>query len=323
MLVLTHKLLFGAGQEGSVGIQGPDGNWNSCGTGHDWSYVMQPGSTITADMWINYQVLSNAHPHLHRRPASTASHPIAAGDYYGYYVCRGRQHRLCDLPHLPVAQVEDAICRTYRTLRLPVSFLKEIGTLLQATMAEKQRLTQELHDSLTKQLAKLEVREERLIDLAADGLLTRSKIQERSNAIQLEKARIHTSLSDTSAQLELGVERLRTCLDLAQNVPALYERLTDQGRRQANHTFYRCFYLDELSDQSQIIVGDSLLNPPFDEIQDAADVYGAEDVKGLDRYAAAFNRIQTPVLAHIFPVTVSSKRVLVGAVGIEPTTARV
>jgi hypothetical protein len=61
LLVLTHRLLFGAGQKGGVGIQGPDGSWNSCGSGHDWSYVLQPSSSVTADMWINYPVLSNAH----------------------------------------------------------------------------------------------------------------------------------------------------------------------------------------------------------------------------------------------------------------------
>ena len=244
------------------------------------------------------------------------------GDFYGYYVCRGRQQRLCDLPHLPVAQVEDAISRNYRALRLPESFLAEIGTLVEATMADEQRATQELHDSLTKQLAKLEAREERLIDLAADGLLSRNKIQERSNAIQLEKACIQVSLSDTSAQLELGAERLRTCLDLVQNVPALYERLTDRGRRLANHTFYRCFYLDELPDQSQIVVSDSLLNPPFDEIQQAAELHSVEDVKGLDRFAEAFDRDHTPVLGHIFLVDGSSKQAVVGLVGVEPTTKR-
>jgi hypothetical protein len=68
----------------------------------------------------------------------------------------------------------------------------------------------------------------------------------------------------------------------------------------ADHTFYRRFYRDELPDQSRVIVGNSLLNPPFDEIQQAADLSGTEDVKGLDRCAEAFDGNQTPVLAHIF-----------------------
>ena len=47
----------------------------------------------------------------------------------------------------------------------------------------------------------METREQRLIDLAADGLLNRSKILERSNAIQAEKVRIQASLTDTTAEL--------------------------------------------------------------------------------------------------------------------------
>jgi hypothetical protein len=42
-----------------------------------------------------------------------------------------------------------------------------------------------------------------------------------------------------------------------------------------------------------------LLNPPFDEIHDAAGLYGGGNVEGLGRYAEAFNGDQTPVLAHI------------------------
>lgn len=115
------------------------------------------------------------------------------GGRYGYYFCRSRQEGLCDLPHLPVTQVEEAIAARYTLLQVPEDFAVSVRAELEATMEDQQRLTRELHITLTTQLTKLEAREERLIDLAADGALTRAKIQQRSNAIQLERPASKTS----------------------------------------------------------------------------------------------------------------------------------
>lgn len=42
--------------------------------------------------------------------------------YYDYYFCRGRQLGECDLPHLPVAEVEAAVLSIYSRLQLPEDF---------------------------------------------------------------------------------------------------------------------------------------------------------------------------------------------------------
>ncbi len=264
------------------------------------------------------------------------------GEYYGYYLCRGRQEGDCNLPHLPVHLVEDAICRNYTRLAVPDDFASEVRTILETTMADQQRFTRDLHDSLTKQLAKLEAREERLIDLAADGVLTKSKIHERSNAIKVERARIHASLNDTSAELAVGAQRLRDCLDLVADPIRLYEHSPDQTRRQLNQTFYKRFYLD---DEDTISVPSYVLNPPFDEIQEASWVYQrqkalalgsktphaihmtrvnrqeqSKDENGPSLAAGPTQGTVTPELADIFSVSVSSKRVMVELRGFEPLT---
>ena len=256
------------------------------------------------------------------------------GGRYGYYLCRSRQVGLCDLPHLPVAQVEEAIAARYTLLQVPEDFAGTVRAELETTMADQQRLTQELHANLTKQLTKLEAREERLIDLAADGALTRAKIQQRSNAIHLERARIQTQLSDTSEQLALGAQRLREALDLVADPARLYRRALDDTRRQLNQTFYRRFYLD---DDTRVTVTSDVLNPPFDEIQDASWVYRRQKDLAL-RHRTSADQLptkstnenrpghktgpvqdhQTPVLADIFRVNGSSKRVMVELRGFEP-----
>jgi hypothetical protein len=39
-------------------------------------------------------------------------------DVYFYYICRGRQNHTCNLPYLPVADVEDAVTDHYVTVTL-------------------------------------------------------------------------------------------------------------------------------------------------------------------------------------------------------------
>ncbi len=92
----------------------------------------------------------------------------------------------------------------------------------------------------------------------------------------------------------------------------------------------------------EVAVSQSELKPPFDEIQGAANAYGrykqltvgarskvgtrartpgvATNSTKRRNLAAAPEDDQTLVLADIFPVGVSSKRVLVGPAGLEPAT---
>ena len=191
------------------------------------------------------------------------------GNLYGYFVCRGRQEGICTLPHLPAWQVEDAICTTYLQLALPDDFLTAVRSQIEATIADQLKLTREMHDKLRSQLGKLELREQRLIDLAADGLLERSKILEKSNAIRLERARIEASMVDTTAKLELGAERLRHCLDLAADPAALYADAEDATRGQLNRTFYERFFVGD----EPVAITRPELKQPFDELHDASRVY--------------------------------------------------
>jgi len=256
--------------------------------------------------------------------------------YYGYFVCRSRQEGLCDLPHLPVSQVEEAIARHY-THRLDIgeAFTRELKQQLGQAMAEHQQLAHELHSRLRAQLTKLETREGRLIDLAADGQLSRSKIQERSNAIRVERARIEAQLADTTSQLELGAQRLTECLDRARNAAQLYREAPDEIRRLINQSFYERFYLNDDEHQAQV-TGD-VLKAPFDEITEASWVYqrqkqlalgnrpdgkhalpsesGQTNENGPDLPIRPVPENRTPVLADVFQDRVSSKRVVVDLLG--------
>ncbi|NQE67353.1 hypothetical protein NG2371_01805 [Nocardia gamkensis] len=186
------------------------------------------------------------------------------GHYYGYFLCRGRQERVCDLPHLPAERVEQAIVDHYATLRLPTSFHTALRELLDEALADEQTSVRAMHASLTTRLKELDAKEERLLDLAADGTLPQAKIKARLRTIHTDRAKVQVSLTATSAELAVGVDVLKRGLDLLIDPAQLYRARTDTVRRHLNQAFFQRFYLDVggvTSDQ---------LHQPFADLHQAA-----------------------------------------------------
>jgi site-specific DNA recombinase len=261
------------------------------------------------------------------------------GARYAYYLCRARQEGACDLPHLPVSHVERAIEAGHRVERLPAGLGDTLRAELTAAMSERQQLTLGMHAALRAQLAKIDVQEGHLIDLAADGSLPTTKIRERLNSLVLERARIQSGLANTDAELQLGAERLRESVLLAERSDLLYERASEEIRRQLNLALFDAFYLDDLD--GGIRVTQVERREPYAEIWEAGSTYVVWKDSSTQPVATPTSVVNIdqarlrrdtsdrrdggqPRLAYllkdVFPVGVSSRAIMVGAVGLEPTT---
>ncbi|WP_280314748.1 recombinase family protein [Nocardia wallacei] len=124
-------------------------------------------------------------------------HTGRAGKKYSYFVCRGRQDGLCDLPHLRIEAVEDAVVEHYHTLQLPTTFIDDIRGGLDEALADHQGATKELHASLSRRLRDLDRQENQLVDALADSTLPGDKIRAKLRDITLQKDRIKLGLADT------------------------------------------------------------------------------------------------------------------------------
>ncbi len=135
---------------------------------------------------------------------------------------------------------------------------------------EQHATVQFLQDALRKQLAKLEIREERLIDLAADDALPKPRPEGRLNKIAMDRNRIQAGLQRTGEELKAGYDLLLTSLDLNREPAALYRRVPDEIRRLVNETLNERFYVDERGEVAQ-----ALRKPPFDISQKLSTLGGA------------------------------------------------
>ncbi len=251
------------------------------------------------------------------------------GKRYGYFLCRGRQEKVCDMPHLPVDLVEQAIVDHYHTLELPVDFIESVRQRLEGAVSNEQAATHTMHANLKKRLKEIDKQENRLLDLAADGAMPQAKIRAKLLDLAAERERVETGLSATSRELGTGATALRHALHLVADPHSLYRDVTDSARRHLNQTFFRRIFLDDTR------VTHDEKTPVFQEIIEAKYAYQSRPVPATidadqryersprDARASSGSAVtDLPTLARVYTVSGSSRPVMVGMTGFEPATLR-
>jgi site-specific DNA recombinase len=192
------------------------------------------------------------------------------GGTYGYFRCLSRRPGGCDLPHLPVEYVEDAVEAYWTTQRLPEAFVRQVRADMDAVLAETASSRQLLHDQLTRELASLHRQEEHLLDLAADPEWSTGKVRTRLTRLQAQRQQIQTRLADTDDHLACGAEVLQAQLDLLTCPDELYRRLNDHGRRLLNQAVFDRLLIDRVPDPSVIQVAGGTYTEPVHDLMTAA-----------------------------------------------------
>ncbi len=248
---------------------------------------------------------------------------IGRGGTYQYYVCRQRKEGTCDLPYLPVYRIEEALEIHYKSLNLPTNFLADIHDRIDQALADEQGSVRDIDAKVTRQLKELEVKEERLIDLAADGMLPQHKIRMKLHEIHTQKRKAQDSLANISAELTVGGAVLNKALGLIEDPSGLYYSATDPVRRLMNQSFFEKIYVDEIGDVT------TDLAEPFAGLYAAETAWAATradlgdettpaPIKRRPRIAEASDGIQ---MVRLFSVDGSTKTSMVELRGFEPLTS--
>ena len=94
----------------------------------------------------------------------------------------------CDLPYLPVKVVEEAIQQEIERLRLMPPEIACLRERVARHMEQRLGAEKETHARAKTELAALDVKDERLLDLAAEGSLSADKMRERIRRYQVQRA---------------------------------------------------------------------------------------------------------------------------------------
>ncbi|MRH93511.1 hypothetical protein GFY24_39995 [Nocardia sp. SYP-A9097] len=178
------------------------------------------------------------------------------GNKYPYFTCSRSKEGLCDLPSLPVEWVEEAVVEHYRTLQLPSDFATESRKLLEEIVSDEQSTIRDTHASLNRQLKDLDKKENRLIDLLADGSMPQAKIRMKLIELKSQRKRLEAGMTNTSEKLAIGASVLRHALDLVADPYTLYRDAGPEARRLLNETFFERFYVDDHQDSIELRMAD-------------------------------------------------------------------
>lgn len=242
------------------------------------------------------------------------------GGTYQYFFCRMRKEGTCDLPFLPVELVEAAVLDHYRALQLEPEFIANVTKILDDAVTDRQGSVRAMHAQLNRRLKELDVKEERLLDLATEGELPQAKIKARLRKIEIDRESARSRMVGTTAELATGVEVVKTALELAANPYSLYQRADDDTRRFMNETFFQALYLDDTGIQT------GTLKPPFDDFQEAERLWSTaqmpETTRGPRIAEASYQADKSgePTLSGIVLVSGLNKTSVVELRGIEPLT---
>ncbi|WP_425319238.1 recombinase family protein [Agreia bicolorata] len=249
------------------------------------------------------------------------------GAIYNCFLCRARQDGLCDLPYLPADEVESAVAHGVGPVALTHNFSGQLKSDIADALQETQEGEKEVHTRLKKQLEALTIQEDRLYDLAMDTELTNDRLKERIRAVKVEQADLRSKLTQTDDVLERGAKTLMAYIELLSDPETLYRDSPNRVRRLLLEAFFECVRLGE--DLTVQATG-----APREAVQELRDADQSFRTSHLEtavisagtqketprRRTRGLKSELEPRLANFFAVNSSSKSILVGRVGLEPTT---
>jgi site-specific DNA recombinase len=166
------------------------------------------------------------------------------GGTYGYYICRGRQEGLCDLPSLPIADVEDRLARAFGTLAIGQDFVDSIRSDIDAALERAQWMDREMRTNIRAKLRQLDIKEERLLDLAAEADVATLRLADRLKAMELERGNLQEKLARADTHIQRGVDTVRAYLNLLVSPDSLFNMAGDSERRGLLEAFFSGIWLD-------------------------------------------------------------------------------
>ncbi len=215
-----------------------------------------------------------------------------AGGEYFYFYCPGTKDGTCTTRHYNLFHVEEVVEQHYKTRRFDPAFVATMREMMTATLDDQNEAQRLLRHQLDEQLAALNVREENLLNLAADGSMPQAKIKTRLLDIEHERTRLIEQLGSVELDLSSGFRYIDANLQLLENPQDLYRGASDEVRRRLNQAIFAALYIED-----EKVVRDAL-NEPLDELFATEAGYRAGTI---DPGSEAINSVYTAAFAAAQP----------------------
>ena len=187
------------------------------------------------------------------------------GETYLYFFCRGLQKHVCESPYVNIAYIEDAVARYYSGVTFSPDFIASMKTALEETIQKTTVNERAIREQVAKQVSELTIKEDRLIDLAADGTLPRESIRDRLRKIREQREKAESQLASIVEDLKAGAANIMMALDFLIQPYDMYTQASEHVRKLLNDAIFEKIYIHaERQDIAETIqVSEAILTEPL------------------------------------------------------------
>lgn len=161
-----------------------------------------------------------------------------AGNYYGYFVCRGRQEHRCSQPNHRVVAVEGAIERCYVHVGLTPKQREAVRSAVHVYVDQIRAQADGKSESARNLLIDLESQEAKLLTAHYADQISDALFQKETQRIQRERAAAERVIKELEVPFEEALATLDKALDLTTDIQRAYEQGDGQERRLLNQAFF-------------------------------------------------------------------------------------
>ena len=192
------------------------------------------------------------------------------GGKYPYFFCSGRVNGTsCSArANIRPELIERAIERHYATVELPTARLQRGKAAIHALAEISQGALNEVKRAKTVLIAKLEARQDKLVEMRFDEKsISAALFKRKQKQLQGELDAAHESLAETDERMAINREQLELALELAEDVQAVYLAADEQTRRGYNQAFFRKLLVtaewDDDRAETSVQISRAELTPPY------------------------------------------------------------
>ncbi|GAB3428701.1 recombinase family protein [Flindersiella endophytica] len=189
------------------------------------------------------------------------------GGTYFYFICRGHQEHLCDLPNHRMGDIERAVEDHFATVVFSEEFREEVRIALESGLGQDLDHSQKIRRKLQARIRELDKKEDAYLDLVGDPNWPKAKLTAKVQAVREERERVRIELDGLVSDISGGKQVITAALDLLQDPQELYRRCGPEEKR----LLAQMVFVKLKIDNGEIV--DEELAEPFDAVVPAGRWY--------------------------------------------------
>ncbi|GAB3990722.1 hypothetical protein GCM10028771_07970 [Nocardioides marmoraquaticus] len=178
------------------------------------------------------------------------------GGSYEYFFCIDRHtgRSACDLPYLPVEEVEVEVARQWIAVRFSDEQIVEFSQRARNDLHRSTEAGSRLIADQRRRVADLERQQQKLMDAFLADAMSVQVLKARQIEVESQLADAHRLLASAQTSGEAVSARLEQVLDLLRHAEALYATVDDDARKLLNHAVFETFLVDRKQEDGQTTI---------------------------------------------------------------------